>query len=325
MACALWIQGSKGPEAVPLEALPGLVATGRGFWLDLERGDLAEIQPYRPHLPGHTLNWEDAARPDHRPKLEDHGDHLFLVMRGLDTSRQRLADQLHTVQLACFLGERCLVTIRSGPLSSVDLAREQLVQGRLSREKSMEEAVDALLHLVLDDMVDRYGPHVEAWEQEMERLLREAMDRPRQGVMAKVLAVRKHMANLRRLALGQREILAQLVRREGLISSSQRPYFQDIHDHLTHLVEASESLRDTVNISVDVYLNSVNNRLSEVMKILTVMSSVMLPLTLLTGIYGMNFEHMPGLRHPYGFWGLLVFMALVVGGMLLYFKRSRWL
>jgi len=322
MAITLWSSGNPILQEVRPEDIAEFLGSGRTYWLDLEIKDLPILQPHQASLPGHPLNWEDAGKPTQRPKLEDNGDHLFLVMRGLDTARHRLAEQLHTVQLCCFLTAKGLVTIRSGPMASVDVMRERIEKGLLPSESGP----DAILHGILDDLVDRYGPHVEEWEAEMDRLLKEAMDRPRQLIMGRILGIRKHMLLLRRLAFGQREILSLLSReREGLIQPHWLPYFRDVLDHLTSLVEASETLRDSVTIAVDVYLNSVNNRLNEVMKVLTVISSIMLPLTLVTGIYGMNFERIPGLHHPWAFFFVIGGMLVLAGGMLLFFKRSRWL
>jgi len=322
MAISLWALSAEGIQYVEAEGLEEVFRSGRTYWLDLEIADIPALLPHQAWLPGHPLNWEDAGKPTQRPKLEEHGDHLFLVMRGLDTARHRLAEQLHTLQLACFLSSTGLITIRSGPMASVEV-----VQGRLGKGLvRLEAGPDAILHGILDDLVDRYGPHVEEWDAEMDRLLKEAMDRPRQLIMGRILSIRKHMILLRRLAFGQREILSLLAReRDGLIQPHWRPYFRDVLDHLTSLVEASETLRDSVTIAVDVYLNSVNNRLNEVMKVLTVISSVMLPLTLVTGIYGMNFDRIPGLHHPFAFFIVIGGMLLLAVGMLVIFKRSRWL
>lgn len=322
MAIRLWeLQGDRleHRELGPSSALP---EPGTRYWLDLSLDDLPALAPWKEHLPGHPLNWEDAGKPGQRPKLEEHGDHLFLIFRGLDSARPRLAEQLRTQQVAFFLGRDFLLSVRSGALPSVEQAQARLVRGG----PLLQEGPDALLHAILDDLVDRYAPHAEGWESEIEVLLKEALDRPRQRVMARILAIRKHLVTLRRLALGQREILAQLLRQDpGLIRPGRKPYFQDIHDHLATLVDASETLKDSVAIAVDVYLNSVNNRLNEIMKVLTVMSVVMLPLTLLSGIYGMNFEWMPGLRHPHGFFWILGLMGAIVLGMLAYFRKSNWL
>ena len=321
MAVSLWFMGPDGPLETGLDRMEEALASRR-YWLDLEIVDLPLLAPYQDRLPGHPLNWEDAGKPTQRPKLEEQGDHLFLVMRGLDTAHHRLADQLHTIQLACFLSAESLITIRSAPMATVEEVNGRLAKGQLQ----LQAGPDVLLHAILDDLVDRFGPHVEEWEAEMERLLKDALDRPRDRVMGRILAIRKHMLMLRRLAFSQREILSLLAReRAGLIQPSWQPYFRDVLDHLTSLVEASETLRDSVGIAVDVYLNSVNNRLNEVMKVLTVISSIMLPLTLITGIFGMNFDKIPGLHHPWGLAWVLGAMLVVAIGMIIYFKRSRWL
>ncbi|MCE1229502.1 MAG: magnesium/cobalt transporter CorA [Firmicutes bacterium] len=322
MAITFWQLEDHGHQATQHELTREALCSGQHYWLDLEIDDLPHLEPLRDQLPGHALSWEDASKPGQRPKYEDNGAYLFIVMRGLDTTRSRLTDQLNTVQLACFLTAQGLITVRSGPMASATGVHERLTKGATL----LASGPDALLHALLDDLVDSYGPHVEAWETEMDHLLREALDRPRQRVMAHILSVRKHLLLLRRLAFGQREILAQLAKeRDGLVQEAWRPYFQDVYDHLSGLVEVSETLRDSVTIAVDVYMNSVNNRLNEVMKVLTVISSIMLPLTLVTGIYGMNFQWMPGLQHPHGFFWMLGVMGLIAGGMILYFKRAHWL
>ncbi len=324
MAITLWIRTSEALRreegAAALEQ--ALAAEGGTVWLDLEMEDLPELEPFRRLLPGHPLNWEDAGKPGQRPKLEDHGDHLFLIVRGLDTRQAWLGQQLQTLQLAAFLAPRLLVTVRSGPMEAAEEVASRIGRGL----PPLTQGADAVLHALLDVVVDAYGPHMERWEDEVERLDREALRNPKAAVLARILSIRKHMVKLRRLAAGQAEILAELSRgREGLIQPARRLYFKDVHDHLVHVLEVADSLRDAVSIAVDIYLNSVNNRLNLIMKWLTVMSAIMLPLTLITGVFGMNFAHMPGLQHPQGFaWtmGGMFGLALV---LLLLFRRLKLL
>lgn len=323
MAIRAWRLSPQGARPIPDPAeLPALLAEGHALWLDLAQADLAGLEPLRAALPGHPLNWEDAARPDHRPKLEDYGDHLFLVSRSLDTREDWLARQLQTLQLACFLAPRLLITIRGGDLEAVDQVASRLDRGLASPSWGP----DGVLHAILDRIVDALAPHMERWEAEVERLDKEALRNPRTPVLGRILAIRKHMIKLRRLAAGHADILEMLVRaREDLVRPQTRPYFRDVHDHLLTVLDSADSLRDSVSIAVDIYLNSVNNRLNEIMKILTGASLVLLPLTLVTGVFGMNFAVMPGLHHPAGFWWTIGGMAGLSLVLLLLFRKFRLL
>lgn len=322
MAITLWSVTPEGPQSLGIVFLEATLDDGRSAWLDLEIEDIPELKTFGEILPGHALNWEDAGKPGQRPKLEDHGDHLFLIVRGLNTAVVRLARQLETMQLAAFLTPRLLVTIRSGPLHSVDHVAERIMQGI----PLLQSGPDAVLHAILDNLVDAYAPHVERWEEEVERLEREAILNPRNTVLARILHIRKHLTNLRRIAIGQKEILLQLSREHhGLVQEDHRPYFRDVYDHLVAVVDISDTLRENVTLAVDIFLNAVNNRLNQVMKVLTLISAIMLPLTLLSGIYGMNFDYMPGLRHPAGFFVMMGLMLAVGLGMVWLFRRMHWL
>lgn len=320
MTLTLWRAGAQAPEPWHDAVLDAGDTTP--CWLDLEQGDLPGLEGVRHLLPGHLLNWEDAGKPGQRPKLEDHGDHLFLVLRGLNMAGVRLAQQLDTVQLAVFINARMLVTIRGGDLTSVRLARE-----RLAREPNLLVAgTDVLLHAILDVLVDLFRPHVEAWEEEVGRLEKEALHHPRPLVMARILSIRKHMVRLRHLTACHRDVVAQLARgRGGFVQSATQPYFLDVQDHLTSVLEETDNLQDAVMLAVDIYQNAMNNRTNQVMKVLTMMSAVVLPLTLLTGVFGMNFDSIPGLHHPGAFKWFVGISLVVITGMLTVFRILRWI
>lgn len=323
MAVRLWILPTEGPARLEsLEALPRVLNEAVPLWLDLTLEEIPDLEPVRRLLPGHDLSWEDAGKGHQRPKLEDHGDHLFLIVRSLDTRREWLGQQLQTLQVACFLNNGILITVRSGAVRAVEDLQERLA-GPI---RLPSRGPDGLLHAILDAIVDAYVPHMDRWEAEVERLDKEAIRDPKAAVLGRILAIRKHMVKLRRLAASQSELVGELWRHgEAFIQPACRPYFKDVHDHLVGVLEAADSLRDSVSIAVDIYLNSVNNRLNQIMKVLTVMSAIMLPLTLVTGVFGMNFVTMPGLQHPTGFWWTMVGMVGMACLLLWIFRRVKLL
>jgi magnesium transporter len=291
-------------------------------WIDIPVDELASFEQLRGKLPGHPLAWEDAAKPEQRPKFEDHGDHFFLIVRSLDTSHDWLGMQLETLQMACFLSDQLLITIRGGKVHGVDDVAARLEKG-LVRPHARP---DGVLYALLDSMFDAYIPHVDRWEDEVERLDQQALEQPQAQVLGRVLAIRKHVVRLRLLSATQAEILSELCRaREHLVHSQTRPYFKDIYDHLVSVREATDQLRDSVAIAVDIYLNSVNNRLNHTMKVFTMMSALMLPFTIVTGIYGMNFSIMPGANIPDAFWWTIGGMVGVASSLFFTFRYLKLL
>lgn len=289
-------------------------------WIDVPTDELSSFEPLRKKLLGHPLAWEDAGKPDQRPKFEDHTDHFFLIVRSLDTSHDWLGMQLETLQMACFLSNQLLITVRGGRVHGVDEVARRLEGGSLRPHGRP----DGVLYALLDSMFDAYIPHVDRWEAEVERLNQQALSHPQEKLLGRVLSIRKHVVKLRLLSATQADILAELCRaRDTIIHPQTRPYLKDIHDHLVSVKEETDQLRDSVAIAVDIYLNSVNNRLNHTMKLFTMMSALMLPFTLITGIYGMNFVSMPGADIPDGFWWSIGGMLTLAFSMVGLFRMLR--
>jgi magnesium transporter len=204
----------------------------------------------------------------------------------------------------------------------------QAVWERLERDKRLtEQGADFLCYTVLDQLVDEYLPILDVMDEEIDRLEDEVvLVKPKPTVLQRILALKHSILTLRRIVAPQREVMNRLSRDDlPQISDQHRIYFRDIYDHLVRTHDLSESIRDVVTGTLDTYLSATNNRLSEVMKALTIVSTVFLPLSFVAGIYGMNFENFPEIHWEYGYfyvWGVFILIVLT---MLWYFRHREWI
>jgi magnesium transporter len=185
-----------------------------------------------------------------------------------------------------------------------------------------------LLHQILDQIVDFYSPVLDDFDDRIDRLEQDifALQRPNHEILTEIMALKRGVLRLRRISGKQMDILHRMSRGEFiLIPDVMRPFYRDVYDHLIRVVDLSESYRDLISGSLDAYLSVVSNRMNEIMKVLTIFSAIMLPLTFIAGVYGMNFDNMPELHSRYGYFAVIAIMMVVAVGMLMFFKRRGWI
>lgn len=289
-------------------------------WLDMSSPTEAESRLLTEVFSFHSLAVEDCMTFVHNPKIDDYGTYLYVVVHGID-SEELKKGRLKTHDLDIFLGDNFIVTYHKGHFRSLESVME-----RCTRNPAfMGAEPDGLMHRLLDAMVDNYLPIMDRFADEMDSIEKEVFSRPKKHIPQKLLLIKKDVLSLRRIVYPQREILRQLGSGEyARISPRWAPHYKDIYDHAFMVSELIESYRDSITSTMDVYLSNVSNRLGEIMKVLTVIATIMMPLTLLTGIFGMNFQHMPLLDNPAGFYIILAFMGTAAGVMLLVFKNRGW-
>jgi magnesium transporter len=184
------------------------------------------------------------------------------------------------------------------------------------------------LHQILDQVVDYYSPVLDDFDERIDQLEDDifTLKRPNNEILSEIMDLKRSVLRLRRISGKQMDILHRMSRGEfWLIPEDMRPFYRDVYDHLVRVVDLAESYRDLISGSLEAYLSVVSNRLNEIMKVLTIFSAVMLPLTFIAGVYGMNFENMPELHSRYGYYAVWGIMAIVAVGMLLFFKRRGWI
>jgi magnesium transporter len=292
---------------------------GWTLWLDLEAPPEEEFGLLQALFNFHPLALEDCLAITHHPKIDDFDDHLFLILHAV---RWRGEDEtVETMELDCFLGSHFLVTHHREPLPSIQEAKVRC----LKQEGALSRGADYLLHVVLDTLVDNYSPVLDAIGEVVEAAEEEIFANPKPSALNRLFTLQKELSDLWRLALHQKEILARLSREEfSVIGRHHAIFYRDIYDHLVRVSDLTESYRELILGSMNAYVWVTSSRTNEVMKVLTVFAAVLLPLTLVAAIYGMNFRFMPELDWPYGYYAILGLMASIAAGMLLIFRWKKW-
>lgn len=228
-----------------------------------------------------------------------------------------------TREIDVFASARYLVTVHFDPVNALDTLRKR---GRVDPDRLLSGGIDGLLHQLLDLLVDNYGPILDRLQADLDDLEEDALNAPTTALLVRIAARKRELLNLRRLIGPQREVLAQLTRGEvPFIREQVRVYLRDVQDHLVRSVELIELYREIVVGTRDIYLSSVSNNLNQIMKTLTIISVIALPLTVVTSFFGMNFESLPGIHNRYAFWVTVVVTLAVEAVMVVLFRRKRWI
>ncbi len=299
------------------------------FWLDMSNPGDEEVGLLDDVFGFHPLAIEDTISYSQRPKIESYnhvGDanqqgYFYMVIHGPDLATFR--EKLRTKELDLFVSERYLVTIRDEKMKSVD---ELIERGKIDPKIILGEGIDILLHHILDHLVDHYSPILEYMQEEIDDLEERAVTNPQPQLLSEISVKKRELLDLRRIIAPQREVIAQLTRGEvPFIRETTRIYFRDVLDHLVRAVELIELYRDLIVGARDIYLSSVSNNLNNIMKTLTMITVIALPMTVITSFFGMNFDNIPGLHSIRSFWLTVALMFIIVGGLVYYFRRRRWL
>lgn len=267
----------------------------------------------------HPLALEDASRPHQRPKVERYTHHLFLVMYAVRLEGQ----ELEATEIDAFLGERFLITVRKDPPFPV----EGVLERWEAADELLKRGVGALLHGLLDAVVDRYVEVVDALEVRIEALEDGVLNPERDGqVQHDLFRLRKHLVTLRRVVAPLEEVVGILLRRDLVdLPDEILPYFQDIHDHLLRASASIESLQELLSSALQVHLSVVSNRLNSIMKRVTSWAAIIGVGTFIAGVYGMNFRLVPEDQSLFGFWFAVGLMLLSAAVLYIYFRRKDWL
>lgn len=303
------------------------------LWIDMEDPTEAEEETLLVGLLDiHPLAIEDCQRghdeEGHLPKVEDFNDYLFVIFNPIDatgsgeTTEGQPHLEIRTSQLSAFLSKRMLVTHHYKPLRPVGNAMQMCGKNT----QALGRGPDFLFHMIIDDIVDNYTPIMDGLDTVIDAMEEEVFHEPTQETMMRILDLKRTIMTIRRIAMYQREMLNRLSRGEfQLITRDEMVYYRNVYDHLVRMADVADSYRDLVAGLLDAYLSVTSNRLNQVMKVLTIISTIFLPLSFITGFFGMNFTHLPGATWEYGVSAATVFMVVVGGGMLWVFKKNRWL
>jgi magnesium transporter len=304
-----------------LDEVPALLAAGEKVWIDVTAEDGVVTAFLTDVLKLHPLAVEDILQDRPSPKVEDYGDYLYIVAHGVvpDAKDPTSAE---TIEVDLVLSEQWLFTHHTGVCSAVDVVMAEL----LRNPKALERGPAFMAHAVLDHLVDGYLPVVDRVDDAIDELEHDVVEHPSKEVLQRIFGMKRSLQRLRRVALHQREVLQRLARGEfEIIPEKALPFYRDVHDHFVRVADLADSYREMLSGALEAYLSTVSNRMNEVMKTLTIVATLMLPITFIAGLYGMNFQHMPELAWRGGYPFALGLMGLVTIGMLFWFRHKRWL
>lgn len=313
-------------EVDNIEKLPAIVAKWAVSWINIEGlGDAETILRLGEMFNLHRLALEDAVNVHQRPKAEQYPNNLFLVARMI-----HLDKHCDTEQVSIFLCKKVVLTFQEQrPGDSFDPLRERL---RHNRGNIRQRGADYLMYALLDSVVDAYFPVLEHHGERIEAIEEVILAGRTRGVMREIHDIKHDLLVVRRAIWPEREALSALSRDPcELISDETRLFLRDCYDHSVQLIDLLETYRELASDLRDLYLSSMSNRMNEIMKVLTIISTIFIPLTFIAGVYGMNFDpnsspwNMPELRWYYGYPVTLLVMLAVVIGMIFYFRNKKWI
>jgi magnesium transporter len=323
MKCAFYLApDGELLDQLSIEQIKNFLATGEGLlWVDIEDVTDEDAELLSNVFRFHPLAVEDCVSKDiHPPKIDDFEDYLFIIVHGINYHVE--SEVVETTELALFLGRNYVVTSHDIPMGSVSSMLDRVRKDG----RPMRRGVDFLAHDIIDALVDNIMPTINGMDEKNEQLEAEALHEPKRETLMSIMQLKRSILALTRVILPQREIVNRLSRGEyALISERAQIYYRNIYDHLVRIEMLTLGLRDMTESVLSTYLSSVSNRMNEVMKVLTLIATIFIPLTFIAGIYGMNFANMPELGWRYGYFGILIVMAVIGISLVVYFRRKSWL
>jgi magnesium transporter len=318
-----------GPEAchvrkaVRIEDTFALRDSATVSWIDIEGlHDTDLLARFGAHFGLHPLVLEDVLNTHQRPKLEQYEDYLYIVARML-FAKNGDEGALHSEQVSIILGEHFVVTFQEIPGDVFDPVRRRVEMGQ-GRSRAL--GPDYLVYSLLDAIVDNYFVLLQKIAERIETVEQSIAEEPKKEDLAAIHRLRRELVYLRRTVWPLRDVVSGLDRSESkLVTDDARIYLRDLHDHVVQVIESVENFRDVLASLQDLYVSAVSNRTNEVIRVLTVISTIFVPLTFLAGVYGMNFEHFPELRWHWGYLGFWAVSVTVVIFLLGVLRRRGWI
>lgn len=294
-------------------------------WINIDGlHDVAALEALGKHFGFHPLALEDVLNCGQRPKIEDYGEYHFMIMKSL-----LQGETLETEQISFFLGGNYVITLQEVPGDSFEAVRERIRRGKGLIRKS---GPDYLAYALIDALVDEFFPVLEKYGERIETLETELLKNPTPETIQEIHRVKRELLLLRRVAWPERDVIAAMQREESdVIRPETQVFLRDCYDHTIQVIDMIETYRDLAAGMLDVYLSSVSNKMNEVMKVLTIISTIFIPLNFIAGVYGMNFNtersrmNMPELDWAWGYPYALTLMLTVGVLLVFYFRKKRWL
>jgi len=291
-------------------------------WINIDGvHEMKVIEEIGKHFNLHPLILEDIVDTDQRPKIKDYGDYIFIILKMLYGDKKGNAIKVEQVSL--ILGKNYIISFQEREGDVFNFIRER-IRNDIGRIRKL--GADYLAYSLIDAIVDNYFTIIEKLDEEIENLEDKVISRPKPANLRVIHKLRRDLIFLRKSVWPLREVISILQRGESsLILESTNVYLRDVYDHTIQVMDTVETLRDIISGMLDIYLSSASNRMNEIMKVLTIIATIFIPLTFITGIYGMNFKNIPEIKWVWGYPIVLLGMLIIGIVMVIYFKRKKWM
>jgi magnesium transporter len=324
MEILVYRQGAEKVESgFSLAQLPELLKEETSvIWLDLDSPDEAADRILLDVFRFHPLTVEDCRETRNYPKVEEFPGYLYFIVHGVTANIT--PDRFNTIELDAFLGPNYVITYHHDTFRSISNVKKLLSTSPVICQRGPA----FLLHQILDQIVDFYTPVLDDFDERIAKLEDDifALNRPNKAIMEEIMDLKRGVLRLRRISARQMEVILRSSRGEfTLIPAQLLPFYRDIYDHIMRITDLAENYRDLISGSLDAYMSVVGNRMNEIMKVLTIFSAIMLPLTFIAGLYGMNFDNLPELHFAYSYFVVLGVMLIIAVAMLIFFWRRGWI
>ncbi|GAB4452397.1 MAG: magnesium/cobalt transporter CorA [Anaerolineales bacterium] len=312
---------------IPPREFPKLIRNRRGLlWVDFSDEPPETCLPILASFGFHPLAIEDALQQTHSPKLDDWGEYLYIVLNYMSVAQNGGEWDTDIDELDIFLGRNYIVTHHDFPLPAVDETWTSCQRD----PRTLQDGADHLLYKIADKLISAYMPAVEKIDETIDQIEDQVFDRPSPQTLERLFALKRTLLAMRRILLPQREVMNKLARDDfDVIDPRDRIFFRDLYDHLVRLHDLNESLRDLVGGALDTYLSVINNRMNDIMKTLTIITTLFMPITFITGFFGMNFfepiANLTGWTTRPIFSLTVLIMLFFPFGMYLWMRRRTWI
>lgn len=313
--------GKLKTELTPQQIEQALKDENSLLWVDIKEHQDADIDLLTNIFRLHPLTVEDCIMPSNRPKLEKFKNYLFMIMFAIELHPE-LEKEVKTVELELCLGKNFLITMHTDYIGSLDASKERIKK----QSPIIAQGADFLLCSIIDSLVDSYFPIINKFDDRVDDMNDELFKEPTQETLSKIYSLKNEIMFLRRTIGPQADVVNLILRGDfEFITAANMVYFRNVYDNLVRLNDIMGTSRDVITSALEAYSSVVSNRLNEIMKTLTIIATIMMPLTLIASIYGMNFRFMPELSHRYAYPTVIGIMFIIAVVMLFYFKRRKWL
>ncbi|MGB6370642.1 MAG: magnesium/cobalt transporter CorA [Atribacterota bacterium] len=291
-------------------------------WINIDGvHEIKVIEEIGKHFNLHPLILEDIVDTDQRPKIKDFGDYIFIILKMLYCDKK--GNAIRVEQVSLILGKNYVISFQEREGDVFNAIRER-IRNNIGRIRKL--GVDYLVYSLIDAIVDNYFIIIERLDEEIENLEDKVVIQPNPSNVQEIHKLKRDLIFLRKSIWPLREVISFLEKSESpLVLESTNLYLRDVYGHTIQVMDTVESLRDIISGILDIYLSSINTRMNEIMKMLTIVATIFIPLTFITGIYGMNFQYMPEIKWFWGYPAVLSIMVAIGIGMLIYFKRKKWM